>query len=299
MRVLLFLLFLGTLAAFGQEVQVRGQFLTDSIKIGQPFPYSLSARYPSEKNILFPDSTYTFAPFEFAAKKFFPTKTTDGISYDSAIYYLNSFEIDSIQTLKLPIFVIQPSDCTAVFADEDLVWLQHLVTINTDSVQAANLPLKINTYYEPVAWLFNYPIASAAGGIFLILIIVTWIIFGKRIRRFFKVRSMRKSFEKYLQNFSNSIEKLKGNYSIPEAEKTLALWKKYLESLEEKPFTKYTSKEILQVAGNENLAGPLRTVDRLIYAGVTPSSFDAFYELKSYSEDCFYKKIQELNSPVK
>lgn len=299
MRIVSFLVFFSVLSAYGQEVQVRGQFLTDSIKIGQPFPYSLSARYPSEKNILFPDSTYTFAPFEFAAKQFFPTKTTDGISYDSAVYYLNSFEIDSIQTLKLPIFVIQPSDCTVVFADEDLVWLQHLVTINTDSVQAANLPLKINTYYEPVAWLFNYPIASAVGGIFLFLIIVTWIIFGKRIRRFFKVRSMQKSFEKYLQNFSNSIETLKGSYSTPEAEKTLLLWKKYLESLEEKPFTKYTSKEILQVAGNENLAGPLRTVDRLIYAGVTPSSFDAFYELKSYSEDCFYKKIQELNSPVK
>ena len=296
----IFVLFLFTsLCSYGQDVKVRGQFLADSIKIGEPFPYSLAVQYPADKNIIFPDSTYAFAPFEFAAKKYFATHTINGISYDSAIYYFNSFEIDSVQTLRLPVFVILPKDCTEVWAEPDMVWLKHLVAISLDSVQAANLPLKVNAYYEPVAWLFNYPVASIIGGVILIFGIVVWFIFGKRIRKFFKARSMRRSFEKYLKSFAESVEILKASYSITQAENALSIWKKYLESLEEIPFTKYTSKEILQIANNDNLAAPLKTVDRLLYAGIEPSSFDAFYELKSYSEDCFYRKLQEINSPGK
>jgi hypothetical protein len=280
-------------------VKVSGQFLVDSIKIGQPFPFALSAEYPWEKNILFPDSNYNFAPFEYVAKKYFPTKTVNGISHDSTIYYLNSFEIDSTQWLKLPVYVVQQKDCTLVWTDERLVWLKHMVTLNTDSLQAANLPLKVDAYYVPVDWLFNYPVASIVGGSVLIILIICWIAFGKRIRTFFKVRSMRKSFEKYLQSFTDSIESLKDSYTISQAEKTLVIWKKYLETLEDRPYTKYTSKEILKVIDNSNLSEPLKTVDRFLYAGIKPPSFDAFYELKTYSEDCFYKKLQEINAPDK
>jgi len=281
-----------------KDIKVHGQFLTDSIKIGQPFPYVLAAEYPSEKTILFPDSTFAFTTFELAGKKFFPTHTKNGISHDSAIYYFNSFEIDSVQSLSLPVFVLQAQDCTSVWTDEDKVWLKHLVTFATDSVEAANLPLKVNAYYEPVAWLFNYPMASIIGGMVIVALIVSWIIFGKQVKRYFKIRRMRSSFEKYVQSFSDSLESLKNSYSIAHAEKTLGIWKKYLESLEDIPFTKYTSKEILKSSGNESLAKPLGTVDRLIYAGVQPSSFDAFYDLKSYSEDRFYKKLEEVNKDL-
>jgi hypothetical protein len=280
----------------GEDVKVRGLFLTDSIKIGQPFPYSLSVEYPSDKNILFPDSTFAFTPFELAAKTFFPTYTANGISHDSAIYYFNSFEIDSVQSLRVPVFEVRGQDSTSVWTEEDQVWLRHMVTISTDSLDAANLPLKVNAFYEPVMWLFNYPLASIVGGILIVGLVIAWLIFGKRIKKYFKARRMRKSFDKYLQSFSDSIDTLKSSYSIPGAEKTLGIWKKYLENLEDKPFTKYTSKEILKSSGADSLADPLTTVDRLLYAGVKPSSFDAFYELKSYSEDRFYKKLEEVRA---
>ena len=280
------------------SIKVKGEFLVDSIKIGNPFPFALSARYPSHQNVLFPDSTFKFEPFEFAAKKYFPTKTVDGISFDSAIYYFNSFEIDSVQSLKLPVYVVQAQDCTSVWTEPDQVWLQHLVTMATDSIEATKLPLKVNTFYEPVAWLFNYPLASIIGGTVLVLLIASWLVFGKRIRKYFKMRRMKKSFEKYLQVFNDSLEALMNSYSIAQAEKTLTVWKKYLETLEDKPFTKFTSKEILKVTNQEALSSHLTTIDRMLYAGVNPSSFDAFYELKSYSEDCYYKKIEELKRPA-
>jgi len=278
------------------EIRVHGQFLTDSIKIGQPFPYALSAAYPSEKNILFPDSTFAFAPFELTGKQYFPTRTENGISHDSAIYYFNSFEIDSVQLLKLPVFVVQAQDCTSVWTETDKVWLKHLVTIATDSVEAAKLPLKVNALYEPVHWLFNYPMASIIASVLIVVLVAAWIIFGKRIRKYFKVRSMRNSFEKYLRSFSDSLDSLKNNYSIASAEKTVGIWKKYLELLEDKPFTKYTSREILKLSENQSLAGPLSAIDQFLYAGLKPNEYGAFYDLKSYSEDRFYKKLEEINS---
>jgi hypothetical protein len=291
-----------SLIAAGQstnDVKVRGLFLEDSIKIGKPFPYLLTAEYPSDQNLLFPDSTFAFTPFEFAAKTFFSTRTSNGISHDSVVYYFNSFEIDSVQSLRLPVFVVQGQDSTSVWTEEDQVWLKHLVTISTDSVEAASLPLKVNAFYEPVAWLFNFPLASIIGGVLLVVLVVAWIIFGKRVRRYFKVRRMRKSFNNYLQSFTNSIESLKQSYSISRAEAAIGIWKKYLEQLEDKPFTKLTSKEILNSSGSKELVAPLSVVDRLLYAEMQPSSFDAFYDLKSYSEDRFYKKIEELNAMPK
>lgn len=298
-RLIFACLVLFSILASGQstdKIKVRGLFLTDSIKIGQPFPYLLTAEYPSDQTLLFPDSTFAFTPFEFAGKTFFPTRSANGISRDSVVYYFSSFEIDSVQSLRLPVFVVQDRDSTSVWTEEDNVWLKHLVTISTDSVEAASLPLKINAFYEPVAWLFNYPVASIIGGVLMVVLVIAWIIFGKRVRRYFKVRRMRKTFNSYIQSFTNSIESLKNGYSISRAEAAIGIWKKYLEQLEDKPFTKLTSKEILNTSGCNQLAAPLSVVDRLLYAEMQPSSFDAFYDLKSYSEDRFYKKVEELKS---
>ena len=282
-----------------QTIKVRGQFLVDSIQIGKPFPYSLTAEYPSTMRVLFPDSTFQFTPFEFADKQYFPTVSTNGISRDSAVYYLASYEIDSLQALALPIYVLEKQDCTEVRATQDFAWLQHLVSIRTDSIEANNLPLKVNTFYEPVAWLFNYPLVVIGCVVLLVLLIGAWLIFGKRIQQYFKARRMRKAFEQFAHSFVDSIDTMKSNYSVKSAERALTLWKQYLENLEGKPLTKLTSKEIIRSTGNDALGTSLKTVDRLLYAGAQPNSLDAFYELKSYSEDRFHQKLEELKSPAK
>lgn len=280
------------------SITVRGKILTDSIKIGKPFPYSLAVSYPTENRILFPDSTFQFTPFEYSDKQYFPTVTTNGISYDSAVYYLESYEIDSMQSLALPVFVLSEKDCTAVFAEPDQVWLQHLVTLSIDSVEAAQLPLKVNTAYEPVNMLFNYYIAGAVAGAIVVLLLTGWLLFGKRIRQNLKMRRMRKAFHAFIENFNTQVESMKLNYSPQAAEKSLVLWKQYLENLEGRPLTKYSSKEIIHATGSESLKQPLQSVDRLIYAREQPQSFDAFYALKSYSEDRFYQKLQDLKQPA-
>ena len=97
-------------SAAAQDVKVSGGFLSDSLKIGERTAFYLSARYKSDLTVLFPDSTFQFTPFEFQNKVYFPTRTEQGISHDSAVYYLTTFEVDRVQYLDLPLYVILPQD---------------------------------------------------------------------------------------------------------------------------------------------------------------------------------------------
>ncbi|HNR75222.1 MAG TPA: hypothetical protein PKM03_13400, partial [Cyclobacteriaceae bacterium] len=108
--VYLIVLLIISLAAPAQEVKVHARFNADSVRIGVPLQFTLVAEYPSHYQVLFPDSTFNFEPFEFQSKRFVPTKTTNNKSYDSVIYTLVSFEIDPVQIIRLPVFQVQKSD---------------------------------------------------------------------------------------------------------------------------------------------------------------------------------------------
>lgn len=281
--------------SFSQDVKVHGHFASDSVKLGNPISFYLTARYPQSSNIVFPDSTFSFAPFEFQKKKFVPTLTKDSISYDSVIYTLNTFEIDSIQSLKLPVFIIQEKDCTVVYSETDAVFFNRAVKNLPDSVQLQKLPLKTNTNYFDVSWLFNYPLASIISGVLIALLMVCWIIFGKMIIRYFKIKRLNKKHVLFIQQFDAEVEKSKATFSRNSTELALVIWKKYLENLIDIPFTKYTTKEISQKESDAQLLQSLAAIDRMIYAN-QPGEQEHFSNLRNYSEDQFAKKIQKLRN---
>jgi hypothetical protein len=123
---------------------VRGGFFKDSLRVGDQTGFFLAAEYPTNLNILFPDSTFSFSPFEYESKKYFPTRTTAGRSYDSVIYYVSTFEVDPIQTLSLPVFQFNRMDCTVYQTPRDTILLTELVKDLPDTVTVKNLPLKVN-----------------------------------------------------------------------------------------------------------------------------------------------------------
>ena len=178
---------------------MQGRFLADSIKIGEQIPYSLTVRYPSSLNLVFPDSTFSFAPFEIQKKKYFPTLSKNNISYDSTVYFLTTFEIDSIQILRLPIFSIHAKDCTAFFASPDTIFLKQLIKVVPDSIAAQELPLKTNTAYQNVKWLLNYWVFIIIISALLISAVTVWLIFGKRIKRYFILRRLQRKHNSFLQ----------------------------------------------------------------------------------------------------
>lgn len=278
-----------------QEVKVRGHFVDDSIQLGKPISYFLTARYPKESTVVFPDSSYSFAPFEFQKKRFVATQTINGISYDSVIYTLSTFEIDSIQSLTLPVFVVQEKDCTLVYAEEGAVFFDKAVKSLPDSVQLEKIPLKTNTNYFTVSWLFNYPLVAIILGVLLVILIVCWIIFGKIIIRYFKIKRISKKHQTFLLQFNAAVEKSQSTFSSQSTENALLIWKNYLENLIDVPFTKYTTKEIREHEKNEQLGQSLSAIDRMIYAN-QPGEKEYFINLKTYSEDQFHKKLEKLKN---
>ncbi len=281
--------------AMAQEVNVRGRFLADSIKIGEQVPYSLTVRYPSSLNLVFPDSTFSFVPFEIQKKKFFPTQSKNNISFDSTVYFLTTFEIDSVQVLSLPIFSIQAKDCTAFYASPDTIFFKQLVKVVPDSVAAQELPLKTNTAYQNVKWLLNYWVFIIVIGVLLVFVVTVWIVFGKRIKKYFMLRRLQRKHDSFLQKFSKSTEQLRSGFTVKQAENVLVVWKDYMEDLLAQPFTTATSKEILQREKDETLGRALQSVDRMIYKGNDSYSEEAIASLNQYAQQRFMNKVEEIN----
>jgi hypothetical protein len=127
----------------------------------------------------------------------------------------------------------------------------------------------------------------------MVVIIVVWILFGKKIRRYFALRRLHKNYAGFLVKFDQAVDKLSTNFSPSAAEETLVIWKKYLESLMARPYTKFTSKEIREMEQNETLGAALASIDRMIYANVNEST-SSFYELKEHVYQQFEKKKTEL-----
>lgn len=288
-----FLLFACITYVNAQEVEVRSGFFADSVKIGEPSGFYLSATYPSNANVLFPDSAYNFTPFEFERKKYFATETNDGRSYDSVVYYLSTFELDKVQTLSLPIFQINPQDCTAFESDIDSVRLMLAATDIPDTVSLQTLPLKETLAYENVPYDFNYPMFFLALAVVLVAAAIAWFVFGKKILRYVRLKRLLKAHRQFMQTFSSLIEDVSTAFSPASTENTMSLWKKYMEQLEAKPFTKLTTTEMLRIHKDDVLEKNLHAIDSAIY-GHNTAVVESLHRLKTYADERFTNKLEEL-----
>jgi hypothetical protein len=273
----------------------QGKFLSDSIKVGMPVQYVLSLKHPPDMEIIFPDSNFDYAPFESIQKDFFPTRTDQSGSTDSVVYTLTTFETDTVQKLRLPVYIIASQDCTAVYAGMDSVYLQRLITFSADTLQPV-----ADTDYFPVELYFNYNYFFAILLGVSMLSILIYLAFGKRIRKLYKLYRMGREHS----HFRNDYEKLTRNMSpdlaVQTIEHAVILWKKYMEELEDKPFSTYTTKEIIEVMPNQQLAEALQHTDRIIYGQMSAEQsirsmrILAYIAKRSYIEKRTYLEKQKV-----
>ncbi len=275
------------------DVHVRAGFLTDSIKIGEQTGFYLAAHYPEKLTILFPDSAYNFAPFEYQRKKYFATKTEGGVSTDSAVYFLTTFEVDRLQNLQLPVFVVQAKDCTVFQSPRDSLWITQLVAKVPDSLSAEKLPLKMNTAYQKVFFEFNFLVLVIVIFVLLIVALLIWVFFGKKISRYFMMKKLSKNHSRFVHSYNQVLQQVQATWSVISAESAVSIWKKYMEQLETAPYTKLTTRELLRLMKDEALANNLRTIDTAIY-GHEKVMLPALEHLKSFADQRFTKKLEEL-----
>lgn len=288
-KSLLLLLWLsGAIVAHAQQIKPNGYFLQDSMALGEPIQYSLSVEYPSQMQLLFPDSLYDFSPFEYESKQYFPTVTDSTTSRDSVVYTFTSFEVDEIQKLTLPVFLIRQKDSMPLLPATDSVIFKEMIPVVSDTLQ-----LKEDPSFATVPYDFNYPYLIIGLIILFIILIVVAILFGKRITTFIRIWLLTRKHNKFIKQYSSKIQQI----NKEDLEKYLYEWKRHLEKLNKKPYAKLTTKEIYRIHPDESLKQNLSTIDKGIYSNATTEGHDkAFNFLKEYAGTIFQQRVNELKT---
>lgn len=275
-----------------QDIKPNGYFLKDSIKIGEPVPYSLSYKDKKNRPVIFPDSIHNFAPFELLDKAYFDTRSDSINSIDSAVYYLTTFEIDTVQKLSMPVYVFTGEDSIPIYSQIDSIVLDQVVTQMPDSVNLAETKA-----FQPVSLQFNYPywvIGLIILGVISLIVLIIW---GREIRKRIKLYRLKKKLEKFREEFDREIENITQDTQKSKIESVLKFWKSFMESLEQMPYTKLTTKEIIQIQKNSSLEETLKSIDRNIYSPIAVTALQNDFEfLKDYSIDRYNHVTEEIKN---
>jgi hypothetical protein len=143
---------------------------------------------------------------------------------------------------------------------------------------------------------FNYPYLLIGLGAILILLILTIILFGKNIRTKYRLYLLKKRHGRFITQFNEYLEGIKKDTDAEVLEEVLVYWKRYMEGLEEQPFTKLTSRELLDIIKENNLYEALKEIDRAIYGGTVRDEIHTVYEeLVYYTNQAYDKKVNEIS----
>lgn len=276
---------------------ITGSFSKDSLKVGKHIPFKVIFTHNYDKEVVFADSTYNFEPFEWVKTDAFPTQTdSKGIATDSAIYWLRTFELDTIQTLKLPVFVLdqQTGDTLKYFTEfstKETEFVLSEANLKT-MLQKDSITFIKNTNFVDIPRFVNYPLYGLVVLILLVMVILFFVFFGESIRKGYRLKRLQRQHEKFIQEYAGQLQQIEN----PEAtDHTLGMWKAYIEKLKNEPFTTYTSSEISRLTKNESLGENLKVIDRAIYGGqIDENTQLALQNLKNYAINIFEKRLAEL-----
>jgi hypothetical protein len=262
-RGLLFLfLLLSSLQLSAQKVKVSGYFSQDSAQLGERVAFVLKASYPQSAQLIFPDSTYDFAPFVFLEKKTFVSMTKDGVTQDSALYFLSNFSLEPSSYLSLPVFELARYDSITYYTNEAELKLK----FNLDSIPE-QLQFKENNVYQPLEKSFNWFVFGAVVAGILLGLGILFFVFADRIKRLFRKNREKIRWIQFERKWKKLSELLQQNPNQVLADEAIGLWKGYLEHLRSQPIQEWTSSEIAAALDDKEVFKALRSIDIIIYAG--------------------------------
>ncbi len=269
----------------------QGRFLTDSMEIGKPFQYALSFRHSPKTEVFFPDTSADFRPFQVVKLAYFPTETNESGSLDSAVYTLVSFELNKTQTLEVPVWVLTNRDCTAIFSEKDAIHLKELIKDG----RLDTLRLKTDTGIVPLQSQTNFPFMLLVSLLILMIGTGVYLLFGETLSKQWELFLLFRRNREFLRNFSRLTRDVNGKKGIENAEKAVILWKMYLQRLERKPYATYTTKEITDNLSNQQLAGALKSIDGVIYGGLSSyNTADSLNVLRNVANQSYRNRRIEV-----
>ncbi|MGB3619086.1 MAG: hypothetical protein WBA12_13280, partial [Catalinimonas sp.] len=200
---LLPLLLLPALLCAQDVAPPTGGFRADSVRVGELIDFTLNYRHAVDQPVLFPDSTYDFAPFEYVRRTYFPTRSDTTGSLDSAVYTLRTFELAPRQSLRLPVWELRGGDSLALYTQASTVTLVPVVPplSAADSVQ-----LEVNTAFAPVEKRFNYPYWLVGGGLLLAVAVAVALFFGTSLRRQYQLYPLRRRQQRFEREWAARVD---------------------------------------------------------------------------------------------
>jgi hypothetical protein len=290
-RLLIIIFSVLSIAAKGQEVVVSGYFMQDSAKLGERVGYVLKASHPESKQLIFPDSVYNFGALVLLEKQTFISKTAEGFTLDSAIYFLSNFSLEPSIFLSLPVYELARYDSVTYFPLEDA---ELKLKLTLDSIPEQPI-FQENNVYQPLNKPINWIVTSLLIGGILLLMGVFYFLFNKKITGFFTQLSEKRRWKKFEKKWKLQTAELAKTPSIELADEVIGLWKGYLESITKQPIKEWTSSEIGEKLEDPKIFNSLRAIDMIIYAGVSSKSEEASAYLFEVAKEKFDKKISKTN----
>ena len=267
-----------------------GRFSRAVVEVGQPIDYVLSYAHDPAEEVVFPDSLASFGSFEYAGRRWLPTRTANGRSLDQAVYHLRTFSLAPVQTLQLPVLLLHGGSDTLRLLPAVAQVRLHRLAPTLYTTDAAGPPTLRTSYQQlPLAPAFNYPfwLAGLAGG--LALAGGAWALYGRRWRQRYGRYKRRKNHVYFLTQFARNAERFTLSRSAAVVERTVVLWKNYLSSLEDTNLNSLTTKELTEhFHDDEDVRRALRATDRVVYGNLLSEDAQevdaAFQRLRDFAE---------------
>ena len=266
-----------------------GRFSRAVVEVGQPLDYVLSYAHDPAEEVVFPDSLASFGSFEYAGRRWLPTRTANGRSFDQVVYHLRTFSLAPVQQLQLPVLLLGATDTLRLLPPVAQVQLRRVAPALPDPDAASPPALRLEYQTLDLAPAFNYPfwLAGLAGG--LALAGGTWALYGRRWRQRYGRYKRRKNHVYFLAQFARNAERFTLSRSAAVVERTVALWKNYLSSLEDTNLNSLTTKELTEYFHNdEDVRRALRATDRVVYGNLLSEDAQevdaAFQRLRDFAE---------------
>lgn len=273
----------------GQELKVEGYFMKDSAKIGEKIPYVLKAKYSQGMNVVFPDSTFDFSPFVLLEKQTFMSNTKEGITLDSAIYYVSNFSLDPISTFSLPVFEVMKYDSLEYYPEEASLALKLMINPLPEQ-----LLFQDNNVYQTIPKSFNYLLLIAVLASIIILSLVLFFFFGEGIKRQFQIWNEKRKYKRFMLRWEKAERTFASKPDMDGADELLGLWKTYMEHLNNKPFREWTTLEISAFLANKDIIKDFRDIEMVIYAGKEGQDISkACQNLKGICAESYQQKITQ------
>ncbi|MBF9220975.1 hypothetical protein [Hymenobacter ruricola] len=272
----------------------EGRFLKQTVLVGEPLDYELRYEHAPGLEVVFPDSLARFAPFEYAGKTYYPTRTRHGRSLDRAVYHLRTFRLDSVQTLALPVAVLQGEDTLSVLPAPSRVRLRRTAPAGAGPALPA---LRQNLALQPVEPAFNYPYWLAGALAVLLLLAGSAALFRRPLTRRYQAYKLRKNHGYFLAQFARHVERFDLSRSATNVERAVVLWKNYLAGLENSGLNSFTTREIVAYFENDvDVRKALTATDKVIYGNLQSEDARevdrAFQRLRGFAERRYASVVQ-------